>query len=87
MLLEDRDDISIVSMGTDGIDGNSLAAGGFLTPKTLYLIQKKSINLKKYLKNHDSYTALKKIGSSLVSGPTGTNVNDIAIICIMKNLK
>lgn len=84
---EDKDDITIVSMGTDGIDGNSMAAGGFLTPKTLYLIQKKSINLKKYLKNHDSHTALKKIGSSLVSGPTGTNVNDIAIICIMKNLK
>ena len=81
---EDRDDITIVSMGTDGIDGNSMAAGGFLTPKTLYLIQKMNINLKKYLKNHDSYTALKKINSSLISGSTGTNVNDIAIICIMK---
>jgi glycerate 2-kinase len=84
---EDRDDVTIVSMGTDGIDGNSMAAGGFLTPKTLYLIHKNRINIKKYLKNHDSHTALKKIGSSLVSGPTGTNVNDIAIICIMKNLK
>ena len=81
---EDRDDITIVSMGTDGIDGNSMAAGGLLTPKTLYLIQKMNINLKKYLKNHDSYTALKKINSSLISGGTGTNVNDIAIICIMK---
>jgi glycerate-2-kinase len=85
---EDRDDITIVSMGTDGIDGNSMAAGGLLTPKTLYLIQKMNINLKKYLTNHDSFTALKKINSSLISGPTGTNVNDIAIICIMKkNLK
>ena len=84
---EDRDDITIVSMGTDGIDGNSMAAGGLLTPKTLYLIQKKSINLGKYLKNHDSYTALKKINSSLFSGRTGTNVNDIAIICIMKTLR
>ncbi len=84
---EDRDDITIVSMGTDGIDGNSMAAGGLLTPKTLYLIQKIGINLKKYLKNHDSYTALKKIDSSIFSGRTGTNVNDIAIICIMKTLK
>jgi glycerate 2-kinase len=86
---EDRDDITIVSIGTDGIDGNSMAAGGLLTPKTLYLIQKMNINLKKYLKNHDSFTALKKINSSLISGRTGTNVNDIAIICIMKkkNLK
>jgi glycerate 2-kinase len=84
---EDGDDITIVSMGTDGIDGNSMAAGGLLTPKTLYLIQKMGINLRKYLKNHDSYTALKKIDSSLFSGRTGTNVNDIAIICIMKTLR
>jgi glycerate-2-kinase len=53
----------------------------------LYLIQKKSINLKEYLKNHDSYTALKKTDSSIFSGRTGTNVNDIAIICIMKTFK
>jgi len=84
---EDGDDITIVSMGTDGMDGNSMAAGGLLTPKTLYLIQKMSINLGKYLKNHDSYTVLKKIDSSLFSGRTGTNVNDIAIICIMKTLR
>ena len=84
---EDGDDITIVSMGTDGMDGNSMAAGGLLTPKTLYLIQKMSINLGKYLKNHDSYTVLKKIHSSLFSGRTGTNVNDIAIICIMKTLR
>ena len=80
---QQRDDISILSMGTDGIDGNSKAAGAFLTPKTIYLIQKKSINIKKYLNDHNSYTALKKIDSLLLTGNTGTNVNDIAIICLM----
>ena len=73
-------------MGTDGIDGNSKAAGAFLTPKTIDLIRKKDINTKKYLKNHDSYTALKKIHSVLLTGNTGTNVSDIAIICLINRL-
>jgi glycerate 2-kinase len=81
-----RNDITIACMGTDGIDGNSSAAGGLLTPKSIYLIQKKSINIKNYLEGHDSYTALKKIGSLLFTGYTGTNVNDIAIICLMNRL-
>jgi glycerate 2-kinase len=83
----DTDDVTIVSMGTDGIDGNSPAAGAFLTPKTIYLVREKNINIKKYLRNHDSYTALKKLDSLLLTGRTGTNVNDIAIICIMNTLK
>lgn len=80
---QQRDDITILSMGTDGKDGNSKAAGAFLTPKTIYLIRKKGINIKKYLNEHNSYNALKKIDSLLLTGNTGTNVNDIAIICLM----
>jgi glycerate-2-kinase len=83
----DRDDITILCMGTDGIDGNSTAAGGILTPKTIYLTQKRNINIKKSLENHDSYNALKKIDSLLFTGRTGTNVSDIAIICILKRIK
>jgi glycerate 2-kinase len=84
---QDRDDITLLCMETDGIDGNSTAAGGILTPKTIYLTQKRNINIKKSLKNHDSYTALKKIDSLLFTGRTGTNVSDIAIICILKRIK
>jgi glycerate 2-kinase len=80
---QQSDDFTIVSMGTDGIDGNSKAAGAFLTPKTIYLIRKKSINIKRYLNYHNSYTALKKLDSLLLTGNTGTNVNDVAIICLM----
>ena len=81
-----RDDITVVCMGTDGIDGNSAAAGALLTPKSIYLIQKKNINIKNYLESHNSFNALKKIGSLLFTGNTGTNVNDIAIICLMNRL-
>jgi glycerate 2-kinase len=79
-----HDDISIVCMGTDGIDGNSDAAGGLLTPKTISMIKEKKLELKRYLDNHDSYNALKKVNSVIMTGRTGTNVNDIAIICRLK---
>jgi glycerate 2-kinase len=79
-----RDDISIVCMGTDGIDGNTDAAGGLLTPKTISIINEKKLELKRYLNNHDSYNALKKVNSLIITGRTGTNVNDIAIICRLK---
>jgi glycerate-2-kinase len=80
----DANDITIVCMGTDGIDGNSNAAGALLTPKTLSIIKRKKINLKKYMYNHDSHSALKKLDSIVITGRTGTNVNDVAIICRLR---
>jgi glycerate 2-kinase len=74
-------DITIVSMGTDGIDGNSKAAGAFATPKTVSLIKQNKREMKKHLYSHDSYNVLKKVRSSIVTGRTGTNLNDISIVC------
>lgn len=74
-------DTTILCMGTDGIDGNSTAAGGFLTPKTMSAIKEKKIDLKEYLQNHNSHNILKKLDSLIITGRTGTNVNDISIIC------
>jgi glycerate-2-kinase len=71
-------------MGTDGIDGNSEAAGAFATPKTVSLIKQNETEMKKHLYSHDSYNALKKVNSSIVTGRTGTNLNDISIICGLK---
>ncbi len=75
----DRQDIAIGCMGTDGIDGNSDAAGALVSPKTILLAKK--MDLHKYLNMHDSYHAFKKLHSLIFTGFTGTNVNDIAIIC------
>jgi glycerate 2-kinase len=74
-------DVSILCMGSDGIDGNSKAAGAILTPKTLSKVKVTSMNVKDYLDKHDSYNALKKLRSLIVTGRTGTNLNDIAIAC------
>lgn len=77
-------DFTIICCGTDGIDGNSESAGGLVSPLTLYAIDKEKINVNKYLTSHDSGTLLKKIKSQIITGRTGTNVNDIAIICNVK---
>jgi glycerate 2-kinase len=65
-------------IGTDGIDGNSDAAGALVSEKSIALAEK--INAKAFLARHDSYHALKKMGSLIFTGYTGTNVNDITIV-------
>jgi glycerate-2-kinase len=66
-------------MGTDGRDGNSDAAGALVSPRTIMLAKK--MDLGKYLNMHDSYHAFKELNSLIFTGFTGTNVNDIAIMC------
>jgi glycerate 2-kinase len=50
-----------------------------VSPKTILLAKK--MDLHKYLNMHDSYHAFKKLDSLIFTGFTGTNVNDIAIVC------
>jgi glycerate-2-kinase len=78
------DDVTILCMGTDGIDGNSKAAGAFATPKTVSIIRQNETEMSKHLSRHDSYNALKKVCSLLITGRTGTNVNDISVVCSVK---
>jgi len=77
-------DTSIVCIGTDGIDGNSEAAGAFLTPQVISTIRQKHLKAMYFLKNHNSFNFFKEIGSLIITGRTGTNVNDIAIVCRTK---
>jgi glycerate-2-kinase len=70
----------VACMGTDGIDGNSDAAGSLVSANTRTLANKKGLDLARYLARHDSYVVLKETNSLIFTGRTGTNVNDIAII-------
>jgi glycerate-2-kinase len=74
-------DFSICCMGTDGVDGNSRAAGAIITQETISRIKETRMNVDEYLYTHDSYSALRKLRSLIITGRTGTNLNDIAIIC------
>jgi glycerate 2-kinase len=77
-------DFTIICLGTDGIDGNSQAAGALVTPKLLSQIDKKKVHIHKYLQRHDSNTFFKKVNSLVITNPTGTNVNDISIVCRLR---
>lgn len=82
--LDDDVDFTITSFGTDGIDGNSQAAGAVVNPVILSRITQKGLSISKYLKNHDSNTFFNKVNSALYTKITGTNVNDVSIVCRLK---
>ena len=69
-----------ISIGTDGIDGESKAAGAIADSTTL----KKALSRKfvpgKYLKRNDSNKFFKKIKGEIITGPTGTNVSDLQLL-------
>jgi len=73
-------DMLIFSVGSDGTDGPTDAAGGIVDSGSLERLREKGLNLSEILDNNDSYNALAEISGLIITGPTGTNVNDIAVI-------
>ena len=74
--------IAIFSFGSDGTDGPTDAAGGYVDGSTLAKLREKNIDVHTVLKNNDAYHALDAINGLIKTGPTGTNVNDLAVVLI-----
>lgn len=72
--------ISLLCAGSDGIDGNSSAAGAFLDFDIYKKIEKMNLNPQEYLKNSDSNSFFHKLGYNFITGQTGTNVMDFVMI-------
>ncbi len=70
-------DCTIFSLGTDGTDGPTEAAGGIVNPDTISHMKAAGIDAQKMLQNNDSYHALQAANALIQTGPTGTNVNDL----------
>ncbi|MHA2357611.1 MAG: glycerate kinase type-2 family protein [Candidatus Heimdallarchaeaceae archaeon] len=70
------------SFGTDGVDGNSLAAGAIVGSFT-FKENKSEEEGRSLLLSHNSNEFFRKFGGEIVTGPTGTNLMDINIICII----
>ncbi len=66
--------------GTDGIDGNSLAAGAIADGTTLARARAKHLDAQHFLESSDAYTFFDALGDAVVTGPTGTNVRDLRIM-------
>ncbi len=77
----ENEGIIIGAIGTDGIDGNSDAAGAIADSSIAEKAKISSLDINKFLINNDSYNFFKKIGDGLIfTGYTGTNVNDLYIL-------
>ena len=77
-------DTLIFSLGSDGTDGPTDAAGGIVDGKTADLLRKKGIAIDDVLKENDAYHALKEADGLIMTGPTGTNVNDLTVLLIRR---
>jgi len=72
----------IASMGTDGIDGNTDAAGAWIDLNTYDKVKKQGLDWREYLVNHNSYEFFGAVDQSIKTGPTGTNVMDLRLLYI-----
>ncbi len=70
----------IAAIGTDGTDGPTDVAGAVVSGSTLDQAKRKGVNLRRALTQHNTYPALHALKSHIVTGPTGTNVNDLYLL-------
>ncbi|MBQ7677544.1 MAG: DUF4147 domain-containing protein [Lachnospiraceae bacterium] len=77
---------AIFSVGSDGTDGPTDAAGGYVDGET-FEVDGAVVTIaeaKAALMNNDAYPLLKKAGGLIITGPTGTNVNDVSVVLIKR---
>ncbi len=72
----------IASLATDGLDGPTDSAGAVVDGSTLGNIAKLNLSMDVALRDNDAYHLFERIGDLLITGPTGTNVNDLALVLI-----
>ena len=70
---------AVFSVGSDGTDGPTDAAGGYVDGDTLAELRACGLRVDAVLQDNDAYHALEKTGGLFFTGPTGTNVNDVAV--------
>jgi len=73
-------EVAVVSLGTDGTDGPTDAAGGIATADSVSRAKALGLDMRAALAENDSYHALAALGDLIVTGPTQTNVNDLILV-------
>ena len=74
--------VCIFSVGSDGTDGPTDAAGGCVDGQTAGKLKELGMDIDRILKDNDAYHALQKVDGLIITGPTGTNVNDVAVVLV-----
>ena len=70
---------AVFSVGSDGTDGPTDAAGGYVDSDTAGSLRGQGIEIYQVLQDNDAYHALQRVDGLVITGPTGTNVNDVAV--------
>lgn len=70
----------VFSVGSDGTDGPTDAAGGYADGEALAALTAAGLDVPRVLADNDAYHALQAVGGLIMTGPTGTNVNDVAVV-------
>lgn len=78
------DGAAVFSFGSDGTDGPTDAAGGYTDQTTCERLKEQGIEVYDVLQNNDAYHALQKVDGLIMTGPTGTNVNDLSVLLIKR---
>jgi glycerate 2-kinase len=78
--LRGTEGVAVASMGTDGIDGVTDAAGALVDGRTCDAVLNAGLNPRDSLNRNDSYAALRPARSLIFTGPTGTNVSDVMVV-------
>ena len=76
------ENVLVFSLGSDGTDGPTDAAGGMVDGGTFKALQEKGRKVHEVLLENDAYHALKSVNGLIFTGPTGTNVNDVSVVLI-----
>ena len=78
------DGAAVFSVGSDGTDGPTDAAGGYADGDTCRALSEHGLSVDAVLQDNDAYHALQKTNGLIMTGPTGTNVNDVAVALLWK---
>lgn len=82
IVIRDMDNVLVFSVGSDGTDGPTDAAGGIVDGYTYELIAMHGVSPEAMLEDNNAYNALMLANGLIMTGPTGTNVNDVAVVLI-----
>jgi len=74
------ENICVLSAGSDGIDGNSAAAGAIVDGTTVERINAHGLDLNRHLKGFNAQPLFETLDDAIVTGPTGNNLRDIRIL-------
>ena len=76
------DNVAVFSVGSDGTDGPTDAAGGYVDGGTQAALSREGRSAAAALAENDAYPTLNAVGGLIMTGPTGTNVNDVAVLLV-----